>query len=44
MLHVKHRMRRSGCSFVSCSLEFSAEEKIFADFARARQILDHLAR
>jgi hypothetical protein len=44
MLYVKHRTRRSGCSFVSYSPEFSAEEKFFADFARARRILDHLAR
>ncbi len=44
MLHVKHPTRRSGCSLVSHSREFRAEEKRFADFARARRILDHLAR
>jgi len=44
MLHVKHPTRRSGCSLVSHSREFRAEEKLFADFARARRILDHLAR
>jgi hypothetical protein len=44
MLHVKHPTRRSGCSLVSHSPEFRAEEKLFADFVRARRILDHLAR
>lgn len=44
MLHVKHPTRRSGCSLVSHSADFRAEEKRFADFARARRILDHLAR
>lgn len=44
MLHVKHPTRRSGCSLLSHSPEFRAEEKLFADFARARRILDHLAR
>jgi Protein of unknown function DUF45 len=44
MLHVKHPTRRSGCSLVSHSREFRAEEKLFSDFARARRILDHLAR
>jgi hypothetical protein len=44
MLHVKHPTRRSGCSLVSHSPEFRTEEKLFADFARARRILDHLAR
>jgi SprT-like family protein len=44
MLHVKHPTRRSGCSLVSHSPEFRAEEKLFSDFARARRILDHLAR
>jgi hypothetical protein len=44
MLHVKHPTRRSGCSLVSHSGEFRAEEKRFADFERARRILDHLAR
>jgi hypothetical protein len=44
MLHVKHPTRRSGCSLVSHSSEFRAEEKRFAEFERARRILDHLAR
>jgi hypothetical protein len=44
MLHLKHPTRRSGCSLVSHSPEFRAEEKLFADFARARRILDNLAR
>jgi Protein of unknown function DUF45 len=44
MLHVKHPTRRSGCSLVSHSPEFRAEEKLFTDFVRARRILDHLAR
>ncbi len=44
MLHVKHPTRRSGCSLLSHSPEFRAEEKLFADFARARRILDQLAR
>jgi Protein of unknown function DUF45 len=44
MLHVKHPTRRSGCSLVSHSPEFRAEEKLFDDFVRARRILDHLAR
>lgn len=39
MLHVKHPTRRSGCSLVSHSSEFRAEEKLFDDFARARRIL-----
>ncbi|MGH9742933.1 MAG: M48 family peptidase [Candidatus Acidiferrum sp.] len=44
MLHVKHPTRRSGCSLVSHSNEFRAEEKRFAEFDRARRILDHLSR
>jgi len=44
MLHVKHPTRRSGCSMVSHSREFRAEEKRFAEFERARRILDRLAR
>jgi len=43
MLHVKHPTRRSGCSLVSHSSEFRAEEKRFAEFERARKILDRLA-
>src|SRR6202140_2800658 len=44
MLHVKHPTRRSGCSLVSHSREFAAEENGSADFDRARRVLDHLAR
>jgi len=44
MLHVKHPTRRSGCTMVSHSREFREEEKRFADFERARRILDRLAR
>jgi Protein of unknown function DUF45 len=44
MLHVKHPTRRSGCSLVSHSREFRAEEKRFAEFEQARKILDQLAR
>ena len=44
MLHVKHPTRRSGCSLVSHSREFREEEKRFVEFARARRVLDRLAR
>jgi predicted metal-dependent hydrolase len=44
MLHVKHPTRRSGCSLISHSPEFRVEEKQFQEFARARKILDRLAR
>jgi predicted metal-dependent hydrolase len=44
MLHVKHPTRRSGCSLLSHSPEFRAEEKRFAHFATARKFLDRLAR
>ena len=44
MLHVKHPTRRSGCSLVSHSPEFRAEERNFAEFERARKIVDRLAR
>ena len=44
MLHVKHPTRRSGCSLLSHSPEFRAEEKLFPAFERARKILDRLAR
>ena len=43
MLHVKHPTRRSGCSMVSHSPEFRAEEKRFTEYSRARKLLDHLA-
>jgi len=44
MLHVKHPTRRSGCTLLSHSPEFRAEEKRFAEFTRARKALDSLAR
>jgi len=44
MLHVKHPTRKSGCSLLSHSPEFRAEEKLFPGFARARKALDRLAR
>jgi len=44
MLHVKHPTRRSGCTLVSHSAEFRAEEKRFVNFERARRVLDRLAR
>lgn len=44
MLHVKHPTRRSGCTLLSHSPEFRAEEKLFPEFDRARKALDRLAR
>ena len=44
MLHVKHPTRRSGCTLVSHSREFREEEKRFAEFDRARRVLDRLGR
>jgi hypothetical protein len=44
MLHLKHPTRRSGCTLLSHSPEFRAEEKCFAQFATARKFLDRLAR
>jgi hypothetical protein len=44
MLHVKHPTRRSGCSLISHSPAFRAEEKRFAHFTIARKFLDRLAR
>ncbi|HLK03668.1 MAG TPA: hypothetical protein VKT53_04440 [Candidatus Acidoferrum sp.] len=44
MLHVKHPTRRAGCSLISHSREFRAEEKLFPEFNRARRFLDRLAR
>lgn len=44
MLHVKHPTRRSGCSLISHSPEFRAEEKRFEQFGVARKFLDRLAR
>lgn len=44
MLHVKHPTRRSGCTLLSHSPEFRAEEKRFPKFTSARKFLDRLAR
>jgi len=44
MLHVKHPTRRSGCTLISHSSEFRAEEKRFEHFGIARKTLDRLAR
>lgn len=44
MLHVKHPTRRSGCTVLSHSPEFRTEEKRFAEFAKARKVLDTMAR
>ena len=44
MLHVKHPARSSGCTLISHSRELRREEKRFPDFARARRVLDRLAR
>jgi hypothetical protein len=44
MLHVKHPTRRSGCSLISHSAQFRAEEKLFNQFDPARKFLDRLAR
>jgi hypothetical protein len=44
MLHVKHPTRRSGCSLISHSPEFRAEEKRFEQFDPARGFLDQMAR
>lgn len=44
MLHVKHPTRKSGCSLLSHSPEFRAEEKLFPEYERARKALDLLAR
>jgi hypothetical protein len=44
MLHLKHPTRRSGCSLISHSPQFRAEEKLFHQFDPARKFLDRLAR
>jgi hypothetical protein len=44
MLHLKHPTKRSGCSLVSHSRAFRAEEKRFAHFTVARKFLDRLVR
>ncbi len=42
MLHVKHPVRAAACGLQSHSREFRAEEKRFAEYARARKFLDRL--
>ncbi|MGH9678477.1 MAG: M48 family peptidase [Candidatus Acidiferrales bacterium] len=42
MLHVKHPLRAAACGLQAHSPEFRAEEKLFADYTRARKFLDHL--
>ncbi len=44
MLHVKHPTRRSGCSLISHSPEFRAEENRYEHFGTARKFLDRMAR
>lgn len=44
MLHVKHPTRKSGCTLLSHSPEFRAEEKLFPEFERARRALDRMVR
>jgi hypothetical protein len=41
MLHVKHPLRAAACGLQAHSPEFRAEEKRFADYARARKFLEH---
>src|SRR5260370_26400749 len=43
MLHGKHPTRRPGCSLISHSPEFRAEEKHYERFRAARKFLDRLA-
>ena len=42
MLHVKHPLRAAACRRQAHSPEFRAEEKRFAQYARARKFLEHL--
>jgi hypothetical protein len=42
MLHVKHPLRAAACGLQAHSAEFRAEEKRFAQYARARKFLAHL--
>jgi hypothetical protein len=42
MLHVKHPIRAAACGLQLHSPEFRAEEKRFAQYARARRFLDHI--
>jgi hypothetical protein len=41
MLHVKHPLRAAACGLQAHSPEFRAEEKRFAQYARARKFLEH---
>ncbi len=42
MLHVKHPLRAAACRLQAHSREFRAEEKRFAQYARARKVLERL--
>ena len=42
MLHVKHPLRAAACGLQAHSPEFRAEEKRFAQYARARNFLEHV--
>jgi hypothetical protein len=42
MLHVKHPLRAAACGLQAHSPEFRAEEKRFAQYARARKFLEHV--
>ena len=42
MLHVKHPLRAAACGLQAHSSDFRAEEKRFAQYARARSFLEHL--
>jgi hypothetical protein len=42
MLHVKHPIRSTACGLQAHSPEFRAEEKRFAQYARARKFLEHV--
>ena len=43
MLHVKHPVRRARCGLEAHSAEFRREEKRFAEYEKARRILERLA-
>ncbi len=43
MLHVKHPIRRARCGLEAHSAEFRREEKQFAEYEKARKILERLA-
>jgi hypothetical protein len=42
MLHVKYPLRAAACGLQAHTAEFRAEEKRFAQYARARNFLEHL--